>query len=113
MNRIIMLVLLISMIGCATTKKILHPVAEFFKPIHIELGMTEQEVIKEFERQPDSNVFYLDEQGFASINVWTYKMGQGLSAASNKYAKQIGGYEWVLHFKDGVLLKDKCYNFGY
>lgn len=113
MRKCISIVILLSMLfGCATTKKIICPIAAFLKPIHIEVGMNPDDVIREFTRKPNKTILYVDNDGFTSIEIWVYTMGQGLSAAKDRHSKQLGGYDWYVYFANNEVIGHKCYEYG-
>jgi hypothetical protein len=107
MKKLIFLVVLLSLVGsgCATTKRMCYPIVNAFKPIHIEIGMTKDEVADQFAFSPEKMNLPGDKA------IWIYRMGQGLSVANDKDAVCLGGYEWLFYFNDEYLIKHRRYDF--
>jgi hypothetical protein len=106
MKSLLIVIVLLQTIGCATSKKVFQPVTKLFNPIHLEEGMTKQQVTDQFYCQKPSKSKLSN-----GIDVWVYSNGQGMSAAGDRHAQQLGGYDWYVYFKDGLLVKERCVDY--
>lgn len=106
MRTALLFFLVVGLTACATTKKAFKPLTQLFEPIHLEEGMTKDEVASKFYcKTPEKKLL---EDG---TEVWIYTVGYGMLAANDRHARQLGGYEWLIYFNDGKMVDEKCYQY--